>query len=354
MAKNVVILGAGASKEFGAPVMNNFLGASHKIWEQRPKCDHWDCFDRVFKALSKLRAVHSKSSIDLNNIESILTTFELSSLLGTFPGIDAARIEQLIDDLKWVIVETLQLKMLYSRTNVLVTKPLHINHFFEAIRQDALDVAFLTFNYDLLLEVAAYTAGLGVDYGISEEPDDNYSRLIPIIKLHGSLNWSTVGDEVVPLYLSEFYEATPDNAIPMFRKDMSSFPLRIADNLASKIRGSDGVPVIVPPSWNKFRSYSSISGVWARAAKELSEATAIYIAGYSLPETDSFFKQLYALGTHGDTWLKRIRVYNPDESRGPTFKAMLGPSATDAYEFFPFTFDITLSHILSSMREMKA
>jgi hypothetical protein len=37
--------------------------------------------------------------------------------------------------------------------------------------------------------------------------------------------------------------------------------------------------------------------VWRTAAQHLSEAEHIFIIGYSLPETDQFFRYLYGLGT---------------------------------------------------------
>jgi hypothetical protein len=60
-------------------------------------------------------------------------------------------------------------------------------------------------------------------------------------------------------------------------------------------------PVIVPPTWNKTQYHKEIGGVWTEAAKHLSEAENIFIIGYSLPDTDQFFRYLYSLGTVGDT-----------------------------------------------------
>lgn len=68
---------------------------------------------------------------------------------------------------------------------------------------------------------------------------------------------------------------------------------------------------------------------------ELGEAEHIYIIGYSLPDIDAFFNLLYALGTVGDSVLRRFRVYNPDKT-GSTerrFKALLGPGARARFEY---------------------
>jgi len=93
--------------------------------------------------------------------------------------------------------------------------------------------------------------------------------------------------------------------------------------------------VIGPPSWNKADSHNSIGSVWERAAKELAEAHSIYVVGYSLPETDAFFRNLYALGSVGDVPLRRFWVFNPDPSREQVFLRLLGPGARSRFRFFP-------------------
>jgi hypothetical protein len=124
-----------------------------------------------------------------------------------------------------------------------------------------------------------------------------------------------------------------------------SFSLPISQNLAALAKskgietaGGEVLPVIVPPSWNKADSHKSVAQVWKRAAIELSEAEYIYVVGYSLPETDSFFRQLFALGTVGDNLLRGFDVYNPDLSREDSFRKILGPGARSRFKFKPVDF----------------
>ena len=75
--------------------------------------------------------------------------------------------------------------------------------------------------------------------------------------------------------------------------------------------------------------------MWTAAAKELSDAEYIFIIGYSLPQTDAFFRHLYALGCVGRSPLRKIVVCNPD-STGETdrrFRGLLGPGAIARYEY---------------------
>jgi hypothetical protein len=44
------------------------------------------------------------------------------------------------------------------------------------------------------------------------------------------------------------------------------------------------------------------------------EAQEIIVIGYSLPETDFFFRNLFALGTVGRKFIRRFAVVNPDWS----------------------------------------
>ena len=59
----------------------------------------------------------------------------------------------------------------------------------------------------------------------------------------------------------------------------------------------------------------------------LSEAEHIIVIGYSLPDTDQFFRYLYALGTVGATRLKRFWIVNPDKTIEERFSTLLGPLA---------------------------
>ena len=350
MAKHVIILGAGASAQYGAPVMKNFLDEARKLIGTDKILKHADSFTRVFKAISRLQVAQSKAEFDLINLESIFTAFELAKTLNKFPGLDEGGIGQLVEDLKWVIVDTLQAKLLFPVNGATIEAHEGTREFIAAIRgrqqlYGKLDIAILTFNYDLVMDMAIKRAHLGIDYGLAKEP--NQAECLPLLKLHGSLNWTTnAQSEVVPWFLGQYLKQLQfDNYAGIMRDT----PLPIADqfehyqNAEGKPEKVDGLPVIVPPSWNKADSHRSISKVWSRAAEELTDASSIYVVGYSLPETDSFFRQLYALGTVGETLLERFWVFNPDASREQAFRSMLGQGARDRFEFHKCDFKKAMS-----------
>jgi hypothetical protein len=96
--------------------------------------------------------------------------------------------------------------------------------------------------------------------------------------------------------------------------------------------------VIVPPGLFKTEYQGSISRVWQQAAKELESAKEIIVVGYSLPETDFFFRNLYALGTVGKDPIRRFAVFNPDRHVKGRFKSLLGPGARDRFDYQEETF----------------
>jgi hypothetical protein len=98
--------------------------------------------------------------------------------------------------------------------------------------------------------------------------------------------------------------------------------------------------MIGPPVWNKTHYHQALATVWRRAAQDLSEAQNIFVIGYSLPESDQFFRYLYALGTVGSTRLRRVWVFDPDASGlvASRYEALLGGMAKDRFSLEPKTF----------------
>ena len=113
--------------------------------------------------------------------------------------------------------------------------------------------------------------------------------------------------------------------------------------------------MLVAPTSNKGESHRNISAVWSRAAIELAEAENIFVIGYSMPPTDSFFQYLYALGTVGQTPLKRFWVFNPDETGviKTRFSDLLGPGAEARYQYHARPFEAAINHIRSVFPKRK-
>ena len=77
----------------------------------------------------------------------------------------------------------------------------------------------------------------------------------------------------------------------------------------------------------------------------MASAENIFVSGYSLPESDHFFRYLYALGTVGDLRLKKLWVFDPNGEVGGRFHSLLGQAALPRFEFFPSDFESMFGHI---------
>jgi hypothetical protein len=118
MSRTIMILGAGASAQAGAPLMKDFLDIAEKVkagdgYRNPDEASH--AFQLVFKALEALRQAHAKSKIDTRNVESVFAAFEMAKLLGTLPELQPNEIEQLPSAMTRVIQDTLEQSVLFPR-----------------------------------------------------------------------------------------------------------------------------------------------------------------------------------------------------------------------------------------------
>ncbi|WP_233081810.1 hypothetical protein, partial [Rheinheimera soli] len=234
------------------------------------------------------------------------------------------------------------------------------------------DVSVITFNYDLALEFAMFCNSLAPNYMLKDEsPADNGKlKSIKLLKLHGSLNWGIVNGktEVVAFDVStikgqviqhhgargkfQTIKVGKSKREITLSADNGDIHIPIGSNLKEFMNGWRNIevkptPLIVPPTWNKSDYHTAIAPVWKSAAQELLNAQYIYIIGYSLPETDAFFKLLYGLGSVGETIIRKIVVYNPDDSGTveARFRCMLGTDTLKKMTYKPMKFEDSLSDI---------
>jgi len=113
MPTTVFILGAGASKQAGAPLMAEFLSVARRLWQTGKVREYDEAFKTVFDAMAELQAVHSKSTLDFNNVESLFSAVELAKTIGKFPNRTVQQIDGILDALKIVIVATLEKTILF-------------------------------------------------------------------------------------------------------------------------------------------------------------------------------------------------------------------------------------------------
>jgi len=312
--KTVCIFGAGASKLAGAPLMTEFLDKAEELHRRKIKgiTEAKAEFEDVLDALSELQAVYAKSYLSTDNIETLFGAIEMAQILKKFGQRTPEKITGLKSSIITLIVKTIEHSMEFPHDEYRVSPPEPYNNFGAMLKRvkdhylDRVPASFLSFNYDLGLDYALHFYGIPFDYCLSGSGSANGS---PYLKLHGSINWGACQKckMIVPWGVGEARFG------PFFDKGHVIFDL--GTNIDRKQHCLDPLltpPVLVPPTWNKTEYHQGLSQVWAKAAEELAAAETIIIIGYSLPETDSFFRYLFALGTEGATRIKRFLVINPD------------------------------------------
>lgn len=356
--KCVFILGAGASREAGGPLMSDFLDIADELRRVGASGvrEAAESFNNVFSAISELQGVYAKSHLDLDNIEALFGAIEMGVLLGKFAERDEAAIRKLRDDMVTLIYKTLETSISFPVSGSQIHPPRPYATFVEAIygprdeppRAGAHELAFITFNYDLALDYALYCyRGTRCDYGLSTPLPRN---AIPLLKLHGSLNWGacSVCQEIVPHRVEE--------ARFNLWSETKYVNYNLGSSLPKKLHHDKPLPlppVIVPPTWNKTDYREQLSTVWRHAARVLAEAENLFIIGYSLPETDSFFRYLFALGSESKSRIRRFWVFDPDPSTAVEnrFRELIGRGIENRFLFHRMTFSEAIPIIRTALRE---
>jgi NAD-dependent SIR2 family protein deacetylase len=342
MGENVFILGAGASAESGGPLMNTFLDVAEDLWCEGKFGEHSERIKSVFDARISLRIVFEKSSLKLNNIEDLFGAIEMARIIDKLGEYSSEQIRDVRNALVTLIVKTLEKAMKfhdveYDKT---ILPPRPYRDFARLLKAKGIGTSsIITFNYDIALDFALEWDLGPINYCLDDENSSN----VKVLKLHGSINWGRclTCNNIVPYKISNFekdYGLGPEGMIP------ATFPLSEKLKDLSKYHNHkefENIPVIVPPTWNKTEYQGAIARVWKEAAKELSLARNIYVFGYSLPETDLFFRYLFALGTIGTSIIRRFWVFDLEPERGnlqKRYEALIGQGIRDRFEYINMIF----------------
>ncbi len=338
--RNVFILGAGFSAQAGAPLLNDFLDRSREFKDDPSfglEPDERQRFEDVFEFRREMAQSREKVRIDLDNIEELFGLVELSRRL-------RRNNERTRDATVYLIAKTLELAVKAPGNGrlevVFDVKPEHneefknanqhgrfkvgggvfsadIYEFFAALACGLFDVpacratratAFITFNYDLVLDRALQRLQLQPDYQLTASslqtsgPPQSGPKY-PVLKLHGSANWGVCGK---------------------CRKRVLVLPDKLTDSPrefrfleCDRCHKRSFQPLLIPPSWDKSEYHSTMRPVWAKAFAELKAATRICIIGYSMPQSDMFFKYLLTLALSQNHGLSRLVVIDNKAQAGP-------------------------------------
>ena len=310
--------------------------------------------DVLNAATGNLRGVHAKSAINQGNIEDIFSAIDMGHLIGRYGGRDPDAIDRLANAVRVFIARTIEETVTIPQANGRFGSTpgygpladLVAKHLLQYTTSERHSASVIDFNYDTCLEFEFSRLGAAVEYGLNVpflESADNDGRFqIPILKLHGSINWFICNqcEQIVPVEINPMRHWSPIDLLDQ----PNEIRLRYYGKYRQKRHGTCGgsfsdVPFLVPPTWDKASGSKGLASVWRRAAEELAAADNIVVIGYSMPVTDTFFKYLFALGVDSDVDIEKfVVIYGPDGGECERrFRNLLGP-AVPAQAFEPYAF----------------
>ncbi len=281
-------------------------------------------FKRVLDYRWRMHRLYGYLNLDLDNLEHLFSLIEMAASL--FPGDDDDP-AALRDDLVFVLVKTLELTLNKEPGLEAAINPYRIAGNISEARQLAQDSrhhttryrqftvglrahdTVLTFNYDTVLEDALLTDGVGPDYGFAEPVWKQTERAVPVLKLHGSVNFIYHGEDNIEIVDHELLDATTDRYF------------------------KNGVPLLVPPTWNKGPLGGVIGQTWTLAGQALRSASKIAFIGYSLPDIDLSFRYLLANSLAVNKNLLSIHVQDSSPATMKRYEDFLAPVLKDQGKF---------------------
>jgi NAD-dependent SIR2 family protein deacetylase len=296
---------------------------------------------KVFEMLGHLQPVYAKSSLDLQNIESVFGAVEMGKVLNRFLHYTGDQVNDLRAALVTLIVRTLEKTVRFpihrskDGGSIVPAPPFRsLAELFAKLGR----CAVITFNYDLALDFAMEAhPSIQLNYAL----EDSGSGM-NLLKLHGSLNWVKCSscDKISTFsagdYLADLRHSLPDHD-PHIYFDIVD---RLRDESCPRCgsQSAFALPLLVPPTWSKGE-YPELRNVWHQAAEELRTAQNIYVVGYSLPDTDAFFRYLFAISTVSQARIRRFWVFNPDPEREATFRRLVGEGIRTRFKYEPLRFE---------------
>lgn len=284
--QTVIFLGAGASKADGAPIqLELFRGFFESCREQGP----YSSTNEMKRELSTYFEWMWGIDVDQGNLsaarfptfEEALGLLELAESKGEFfRGFGG--LSQNATRGKELRAHLISLIAVYLEKKLRIGGNYHLALVNQLRDQECLEqTAFISLNYDILIDNSLILQGAtGIDYAVAFNNQNNPQRprAIPLLKLHGSLNW---------LYCPtcNALDHYPGEKIAA---QLTDHPHRGVCDRCQEPR----VPIIIPPTFFKVMSNVYLQLIWKRAEEELKRAGRIIFCGYSFPEADMHIKYL--------------------------------------------------------------
>jgi hypothetical protein len=345
----VLLLGAGFSQPWGPPVMSQFIQRATDQYfnhrSQSPPNPLGAHYGHMLDFRRECRGASWLFNRDWDNIEELYTQADLLRL--TYPSSSrkvAGNIgaEALCEHIAWAIWDVYRICK--------VNEPPALGKVLSSIKtQTAKELipAIITTNYDVLCE-CGLNHGLppgaprhkcfypGFDDQNIEPAQSGFKRQatgsspefvdgvasgrIPIVKLHGSVNWfeaeelskRTRKKEWLAFQRFGFVPGQGEGHLCGINKPDFALSEFGAELRAGGFR-EHVVPAIIPPMLGKLAVHPTVAAQWRAAIEILQRARTLDIIGYGFPETDVFMLRLLSEGLRRNEGLEEIMIVNRDD-----------------------------------------
>lgn len=272
MSQVVIILGAGASAEFGLPTMVSiFKDAAVRGYLEKTE-NLLEILRRVFWQPHKLTLKSAHKGL---NIEQMLTYLKDTETEQQDTVSPSGLSQQEIDNLRRGLYVIIQRAVFEGKSS----RGMHLNPLISFCSERIEHVTWASFNWDCIFEAS---------FWYSQGPASGGRRVNPtlevnmanwrqgttqhlLLKLHGAINWWIVNGA-----LTYF---TWTHAGPLEEKWDDYENNRTED-----------LPVILEPSFYKYqdRRFEYLQPQWRVFSEHLLAAHCVVIVGYSLPDSDTY------------------------------------------------------------------
>ena len=299
MEEVVYFLGAGFSAPFGIPVMSKFLEESKNMFSKNP--DDYKHLKRIFEKINKMDKINRFYSMDVYNIEDVLSILEMDERLGR-RKLKKSYIRYIKDVIEYY---TPQLEsespMLNDQdwyTRIFDSRGIHGYMPMNELQSN------LGFFVSSIHNLRFQREQRGSEYIIQFNRPPDFQTHYSII----TLNYDLLLENICRFINKQYRHST--NGVVTFATDTYN----TENPILAKLHGSIEDTTIIPPTWNKSTTEPKIRNAWKLAYKALVEANYIRIIGYSLPPTDNYIKYLLSLAVMESFNLKKIDVICKDDS----------------------------------------
>ncbi|QJE97990.1 hypothetical protein [Luteolibacter luteus] len=343
MSENAIILGAGASYDAGIPLLGNFMDVMVRMANTK-RAGKRDLSEEDSGLLSKavgirekLEGYHARVAVDQFNIEEVLSVLSFESISGD------RRRKRDLDDFTRAIGRVVELTCGVTHSGKLnviqESGPYDYRRFWLALlslcHSRLVEIpTILSFNYDLVLERALFQVVVG----------HQHSEIVRKLGVQGFyIDYCNDHCEPVAFrfkqaafidngYASEFPRQVAGIVLEQFTYDRDNRPEGFLRIPILKLHGSLNFPngkadsgwhplaalsdpKIIPPIFNKTGS-AFAAPIWKEALRSLRECRNLSVCGYSLPVTDTYMQYFLKAALGPNKSLNRVFVFDPCLSNG--------------------------------------